>query len=185
MLWNCSTVICSLSFIHLLNFLKVCFVLNTVLGSHDSWSGGEQINKHMMTMWCDEYLSTKAAGGPTLWPIGPLYDVAPPFLQALPLIPPHLHYRFPSSFSVTSRALFWFPCSCFVSGYVHMSFLCQDLLPDSSHVPSFSWSSQLKCHFFRDPFAIHWSVALDFLHVSIFISSFVAHIKCIITYPPT
>lgn len=136
-------------------------------------------------MWCDnEYLSTRAAGGPTLWPIGPLYDVAPPFLQAL-------HYSFP--ISTTHSHPLSLSLAMLSFGF-HVPALSQDMctcpssartpVPDSSHVTSFSWSSQLKCHFFRDPLAIHWPAALDFLHFSIFISSFVAHVKCIIIYPP-
>lgn len=114
---------------------------------------GKQTNKHVW--YGNVYLSTRAAWGCvghltvahqiSEWQ-GPTQPVSPTH----PTNPfPHLHPS--SSLSFATHAFVWFLCSCFVPGPGHMNLLCQEPLPDSSQATSFSWSSQLKCPFLREP----------------------------------
>ena len=100
--------------------------------------------------------------------------------KSLPLSPPSSFL-----FSPTPQAFFQFPCSC----------LSQDLCTRSSSArnpsPTHYMLPPSHCHLsFNDIFserrcAIHWPVALNFLHPSIFIISFLGHFKCVIgDHPP-
>lgn len=153
---------------------------------------GKQINKRVMTeMWewpsankgyprlCRSQNPALHSGplDPECCSLSPLLQLLPPILTlSPPLFFPFLPY---SMCALGSHA------SCLSWDLCTLSSLCQEpLTHSSSHVASFSLSSQLQWHFSESSYTVHWPVALNFLHPCIFIISLLRHFKCVIVDHP-